>query len=123
MSVDDAEWCERFLARVHELSAETVLPFVWVAGAVFAGRYAVVIYREAYVDAPIVGRAYEAAAEIRSFEGSSPEAIAETAVAGDLSDPSGTGLAHTWPWAQRLAMTSEPIGWHGPIPVPTLVSD
>lgn len=118
MSVDEAAWCERFLARVHDLSSSRVLPFVWVAGAVFQDRFAVVIYREARLDAPLVGRVYEAAKEIGAFEGSSPEAIAEAAVAGDITDPSGPGLPSPWPWAQHLARTSEAIGWHGPIPPP-----
>ena len=117
---DDAiatvKWCERFLAQVESRSTSTVLPFVWVAGAVFGGTHAVVIYREEGDRAPLVGRVYEAAEQIRSFFPSSPEEIAEAAVAGDITDPSGPGTQLSWPWAQELAGTDEPIGWHGPLP-------
>lgn len=109
-------WCERFLAQVRSRSTSTVLPFVWVAGAVFDGTHAVVIYREEGSRAPLVGRVYEAAEQIRSFFPSSPEEIADAAVAGDLTDPSGPGERSSWPWAQELVGTDEPIGWHGPLP-------
>lgn len=110
------DWCERFLARVESRSTSTVLPFEWVADAVFDGTHAVVIYREEGARSPLVGRVYDAAEQIRSFFPSSPEEIADAAVAGDITDPSGPGSQHSWPWAQELAGTDEPIGWHGPLP-------
>lgn len=114
--MDHTEWCERFLREIERASASTVLPFVYVAGGVFDGHYAVVIYRERPEFSPS-GRVYEAAREMEMFDPSTPEDVAHAAVAGDITDPSGIGDLHSWPWAEQLAGTSEPIGWHGPLPV------
>lgn len=114
--VDETEWCERFLRAIEKASLSPALPFVYVAGGVFDGRYAVVVYRERPEFSPS-GRVYEAREEMRAFEGSTPEEIAEAAVVGDITDPSRVGEFHSWPWAEQLAGTSEPIGWHGPLPM------
>lgn len=115
-STDSLAWCERFLRHIEVRSTSTVLPFTWVAGGIFHGRYAVVIYREEGHQSALSGRIYDAAAQTRAFQGSSPEQIADAAVAGDLTDPSGPGEPWSWEWAQQLAGTAEPIGWHGLIP-------
>jgi hypothetical protein len=115
-TAESRAWCERFLRRVEARSASVVLPFTWVAGGVFDDRFAVVVYREAGNHPTLSGRVYEASVHARAFEGSMPEEIADTAVAGDITDPSGPGEPVLWAWAQQLAATTEPIGWHSPLP-------